>query len=104
MYQLICMSFDGEKVKEGEFDTIERAWEHASDLGSKWYFFPFSFVLTASGKTIADSPDCMDYLNGKRLSTVRNLFKRVCKMDDAQGMGVDEFMSLLYSIWYEEGR
>ena len=102
MYQLICMSFDGEKVKEGEFDTIERAWEHACDLGSKWYFFPFPFVLTASGKSIADSPDRLEFFNGKRLATVKAFFNRVCQMEEAQDMGVDEFVSLLYSIWREE--
>ena len=99
MKQLICMAFDGAWVREGVFDTIEQAWERASDLGSKWYFYPFPFVLTESGKTIADSPDCMEIFNGKRFTTVLNFFNRVCKMEEAQGLGVDEFISLLYSVW-----
>ena len=96
---LICMAFDGAWVREGVFDTIEQAWERASDLGSKWYFYSFPFVLTESGKTIADSPDCMEIFNGKRFTTVLNFFNSVCEMEEAQDMGVDEFISLLYSVW-----
>ena len=104
MNKLICMTFDGEWVKEGEFGTVEKAWEHASDLGSKWFFLPFPFVLTASGKSIADSPDGMRYFNGKRLSTVEKFFNRVSLLDYTEGMGVDEFCSVLWGIWHEENR
>ena len=99
---LICMSFDGAWVKEGEFDTVENAWKHANDLGSKWYFYLFPFVLTGSGLSIADSPDRLEFFNGKRFTTVLNFFNRVSRMEEAQDMGVDEFISLLYTIWREE--
>ena len=102
MYKLICMAFDGAWVSEGEFPTVQQAWQRADGLGSKWYFYPFPFVLTGSGKSIADSPDCMEIFNGKRFTTVLNFFNRVCKMEEAQGLGVDEFISLLYTIWREE--
>jgi hypothetical protein len=48
-YQVICMAFDGEYKREAPmFDEIEDAWEYANDLGSKWYFYPFSFVVAGA--------------------------------------------------------
>ena len=78
MYKLICMSFDGDYVTEGEFKTIDDAWKRSEVMGSRWFFYPFHFVLTSSGKTIADSPYGIEFLKGKRLSSViRFLLKQV---------------------------
>lgn len=79
MYKLICMAFDGEYVTEGEFKTIDEAWERSEDMGSRWFFYPFHFVLTSSGKTIADSPYGIEFLKGKRLSSVIRLFAETSK-------------------------
>ena len=90
------MSFDGDTVIERDafhesFETVEDAWEHFSNLGSKWYFYPFAFVVTESGKTIKDAPELLRVFIGMRVNTVRSLFKRVSEMEEAQGMGVEEF-------------
>jgi hypothetical protein len=90
--KIICMSFDGEFQKERpEFDDIEAAWEYSNDLGSKWIFYPFHFVVTASGKTIKDAPHPFDPLIGRRVKTVAALFERFAKTEEAQGMGVKQF-------------
>jgi hypothetical protein len=89
-YQLICMSFDGEYKREHqEFETIQDAWDYSNDLGSKWYFYPFHFVV--KGKTIADSTGPLDIYVGKRIKTVAKRFESLSKIEEAQGMGVEEF-------------
>ena len=91
------MAFDGDTVIERDafhdsFDTIEEAWRHYDDLGSKWYFYPFPFVVTESAKTIKDTPEPFKVFIGMRVNTVKNLFKRASEMKETQGMGVDEYM------------
>jgi hypothetical protein len=44
-------------------------------MGSRWYFYPFHFVVSDSGKTVIDAPDEFKSLERKRLSTVKRLFK-----------------------------
>ena len=95
--KLLLMAFDGATVIEHDafhdsFDTVEDAWRHYDDLGSKWYFYPFPFVVTESAKTIKDTPELFEVFIGMRVKTIRELFKRVSEMDEAQAMGVDGFM------------
>jgi hypothetical protein len=96
-YQLICMSFDGEYQRERpEFDTIEKAWEYENDLGSKWYFYPFHFVV--SKETIRSSPWPLDFLEGKRIKTASNLFEAHSNNPENEGMDAEEFaLSINYS-------
>ena len=88
-YKLMCMSFDGEYVTEGPFKTIDDAWRYSNDMGSRWYFYPFHFVIT--DKTIADAPWLMDVLIGKRITTVKRLFNRISKKPLTQNMNCDAF-------------
>lgn len=93
MYRLICMSFDGEyQTERPTFKTIEDAWEYSNDLGSKWYFYPFHFVTSESGKTIKDSPYPLTHLIGVRTKSVANLFCAASEREDMQGVGVVEFV------------
>ncbi|MFA6309576.1 MAG: hypothetical protein WC677_07585 [Clostridia bacterium] len=59
MYKLICMSFDGEYKTEDNrgkgFKTVDEAWEWSDDMGSKWFFYPFQFVVSVSGKTVVEA-------------------------------------------------
>ena len=90
--KLICMSFDGEYVTENPvFESIEQAWDHSNDLGSKWYFYPFHWVVTESGKTIKDTPDLLKIFKGKRVKTVEMVFKDASGMEEAQRMDPEEF-------------
>jgi hypothetical protein len=91
-YQLIVMSFDGEYKREfHDFATIEAAWEYSNGMGSRWYFFPFHFVTTESGKTIADAPHPFENLIGERVNYIQKIFNSASKRTDTQDMGVDEY-------------
>ena len=94
--KLVCMAFDGEIQRERpEFETTEAAWEYSHDLGSKWYFYPFYFVVTESGKTIVASPDNLECFNGKRLTTVQKVFEKCAALPEAEGMSAEAFVNLL---------
>jgi hypothetical protein len=110
MYKLICMAFDGGYVteypnfllpKEDGFKTVHDAWEHSENICSRWFFYPFHFVITSSGITVRDA-GTMEYLNGKRVETVVNFFKKVSALPEASGLDAEDFYSLLYSVWHEE--
>lgn len=90
---LICMSFDGEYVteKRAEFETIQDAWSHANDMGSRWYFYPFSFVVSNSGQTVIDATEGLEFLKGKRVKTVSAFFKTVSELPDNQGVDSESF-------------
>ncbi len=86
-YELICMSFDGEyQVERPTFDTLDEVANYANDLGSKWYFYPFTFAVTASAKTIADSVFPLDWAKGKRVKTVARIFKAASEKPENQNM------------------
>ena len=94
MYKLICMSFDGDYVIEKfEFESIDDAWEYSNDLGSKWYFFPFHFVI--KNKTIKDTPDQLNYFINKRIKTVSRIFKQLAAKDESQNADPELFMEIL---------
>jgi hypothetical protein len=87
--KLICMSFDGEYVTElprnvDSFESVQEAWEWADDMGSRWFFYPFSFVVTESGETIKDTPNGLEFLRGKQVDTIVKLFETVCKLPQTQ--------------------
>lgn len=84
-YDLICMSFDGDYVKNSSHNSIEDAENTSSDLGSKWFFYPFSFIL--SGQKIVSSYEGLIRMSDKKsfgelmfknrkLKTVINTFKK----------------------------
>lgn len=92
-YRLICMSFDGDYITEGPiFDTPENAWEHSSDMGSKWYFYPFHFVTTESRKTIRDTPEDISFINNMRVTTIQRLFKNHSLEPEVTDMDATEFI------------
>lgn len=97
-YRLICMTFDGDHVREGEFDTVEQAWDRASDMGSRWYFYPWCFVTTESGKTIVAAPDGMKQFTRKRLATVKTVFKALSADRDMENADVDTFTLALMGV------
>ena len=75
MSKLLLMGFDGgTKVEQKIFETVDQAWEYANDLGSKWYFYPFCFIVSDSGQTIKDASYPLDCFIGKRVKTVSGLF------------------------------
>jgi hypothetical protein len=90
------MSFDGEFVTERpEFESIDNAWEYANNLGSKWYFYPFHFVI--KNKTIKDSPYNLEYFNDKRIKTIQKIFNETSKKRELENSDVDDFIHALIS-------
>jgi hypothetical protein len=89
-YQLIQMSFDGDYTNDHcNFDTIEDAWRYSQDQGSRWYFYPFHFVV--KDKTIKDAPYPLNWAVNKRIKTVSKLFYQASLKPENLGMGPDEF-------------
>jgi len=93
---LICMACTGDYVTEGrDFKDVETAWNRADDMGSRWFFYPFCFVTTDSGKTIKDSPDQLKFFNRKRVKTVSRIFTQTIESAHDGLMDVEEFTFLL---------
>ena len=93
-FKLICMSFDGDYVSDNfDFDSIDDAWEYSCNLGSRWYFYPFHFVI--KGVTIKDTPDQLRYFNNKRIKTIKKKFNQLSKKPELIGADVDDFMFAL---------
>lgn len=91
-YQLVCMAFDGAFVTERQnFTSIQDAWEYDNDMGSRWYFYPFRFVTTASGKTIKDTPELLQHLNGLRTKAVAAHFKTQSEKPENLNMDAEQF-------------
>ena len=91
-FKLICMTFDGDYVTEHPtFETVGKAWEHAEDMGSRWYFYPFHFVVSESGKTIIDAPDPLQGFSHKRVTTVQAVFKVLSELPELQGADVLDY-------------
>lgn len=75
-YKLCCLSFDGDtQIERPIFDSAADAWEYENDLGSKWFFYPFHFLITPSHSTVVDTCYEMDAAKGKRLKTVQKAFE-----------------------------
>ena len=95
-YKLAVMTFDGDiQIERPEFESIDEAWDYSSDLGSKWFFYPFHFVVSESGKTIKESPELLEHLTGLRTKTVRKHFKAISELPELANAGIDEFMFAL---------
>lgn len=100
MFKLICMSFDGEvQIEHKIFEFVEDAWDYSNDLGSKWFFYPFHFVVSESEKTVIDG---ISYIfKNKRVKTVRKMFKTAFDLLEKEGRNADcyEFIEILKSIY-----
>jgi hypothetical protein len=91
-YQLIVMSFDGEYQKEfHDFESKEAAWKYADDMGSRWYFYPFYFLTTESGKTIADASYEFQNLIGERVKYVQACFKAASEKPENQDADAETY-------------
>jgi hypothetical protein len=81
-YQLVCLALDGDKVTEGQFDTVNDALDRSANMGSRWFFYPIH-VVTGQVK-ILDVPDLVETeggflslagFKGKHLKTLVNFLK-----------------------------
>jgi len=96
MCRLLAMSFDGStKLEEPQFKTLEEVWSYADSIGSNWYFYPFYFAVSNSGKTVIDAPFTLEFMNGMRVATVSRMFKETCEKEAAKDADINEFLNLL---------
>lgn len=104
-FQTIFMSFDGAIAHDSTHDNLEDATD-AFDCGSKWFFYPFPFVV--KGKTVVETgcglfnmktqePYLPKMFKGKRLTTVQKEFKKANDLCEKEGIEVDslEFEQIL---------
>lgn len=98
MYKLICMSFDGEYVCECERETIDECRERSGDMGSRWFFYPFHFVVTANESTVRAAPTGLEHFEGKRVGTVVRIFKALAAEPDMADADVDDFHCALCGV------
>ena len=103
-FKLIQMSFDGAFVTDSTHETLESAQYTSANLGSKWYFYPWSIIT--KGQTVVEtggafynmkSGKCLlsEKLKGKRFKTAQKLFSKVSKLEDAQNVDSEEFELIL---------
>jgi hypothetical protein len=90
-YKLIVMSLDGDYREEPEqFENTDDAWTYAGELGSKWYFYPFAFVLNQAGEVVG-TPELMQHLEGMTLEDVASHFREVSETPEAAGVDAEQF-------------
>lgn len=76
MYKAILFSVDGDWVTDYyDCKTIEEVEEYLANRGSRWYFFPFEFVIKDKGNTdksqrVLSVPYELQHLKGKSIKTV----------------------------------
>lgn len=75
-YNVIFFSIDGEYQKEKEFDTIEEAGRYINNIGSRWFFYPFPYIV--KGNKIVESCDYI-YLNGDTIEEAQKIIKKSFK-------------------------
>ena len=87
MYKAILFSFDGGYVTDHKADTIQGVWDKIADQGSRWFFYPFSFVIkdlpggTLHTQRIVDAPD-FPYLDALKGLNIRNAGKSIADNAD----------------------
>lgn len=90
--KVLVMAFDGEtRLEKPEFKELADAWQYADDLGSKWFFYPFTFIVSDSGQTIKDAPKPFEAFRGKRVKSVSEIFKYVSDLPNMAGVEADDF-------------
>ena len=99
-YDLYVMSFNGDTIKNSSHETLEQAWETASNFGSKWYFYPWAFVV--KGNTVRDFGGIFinkttqrsflaEMFVGKRIETVKKVFANASGNKFTKDMNPEEF-------------
>lgn len=80
MYQSIQFAYDGDYIIDHNADTIEAVWEMVNDQGSKWYFYPFPFVVKSgfdfNRSRIIDAPD-FPYLDTLKGLTIKHASEQI---------------------------
>ena len=103
-YKLLQFGFDGSYVTDSEHKRLEDAQNASVNLGSKWFFYPLSVII--SGQTVVETGglyyntktgNCLlsEKLKGKRVKTVCKIFTMASKLPELAGCEWDEFENYL---------
>lgn len=99
-FKLICMAMDGVYIKD-TVGTLEHCQNQSADMGSKWYFYPFHFIVTTSigeivvdtGSGLIDRQSNESYqskmFKGRKLATVQKVFKKMWLTIEKQNLQLD---------------
>jgi hypothetical protein len=105
-FDLIFMTFDGDYVKDSSHSNLEEAEKAFSEIGSKWFFYPFGFILRGtkvieSGEGLIRMKDHKAFselmFKGRKLTTVVKTFKKTLEYCEKTGIevGCDEFECIM---------
>ena len=78
-YSLYCFAPDGEYVKEGDFESIDAAWNRSNEMGSRWIFYPIHIV--AEDKVIVATCDELNHFIGGSLECLSQSLKTTDQED-----------------------
>jgi len=98
MYQALLIAPDGEYVFDYRAKTVEEVVEQLCDRGSKWFFYPFEFVVKCPAKArsrIISSP--VPTLEGKSIANVIMAFKDTFKKHKEPSIELDSFLDEVVS-------
>jgi len=73
-YRAIAFAPDGDYITEGEFKTVDEAWERINDWGSRWFFYPFTGVV--KNKRVVEMCDLLRFLSNKDIKTIQSMFEK----------------------------
>ena len=81
MYKLILLAEDGDYVVEKSQKTVDDCCKQSANMGSRWYFYPFHFIIKDNGKVslnqrIIEPPDQIDFLKRKSLKNAIEHIKK----------------------------
>jgi hypothetical protein len=83
MYKAILFALDGDYVTDFERKTKQEVINELAEMGSRWFFYPITGIITADGRLINRKRVDFDYPEMKPLSglTVRTVQKYIAKND-----------------------
>ena len=99
-YTLICIAFDGEYKKDFT-GTMEECINQSANMGSKWYFYPFHFIINErdvikeTGGGLIDMKTKESYLSklflNRKLKTVIKVFQKTVNYKEAIGFDPNDY-------------
>jgi hypothetical protein len=102
MYQLLLVACDGEYVTDCEGQTVDEVWNQANELGSRWIFYPFRFVIKKvddykiKNEKIVDAGE-FEQLNGIKVQTLLDTFKNVYRKLKCNKQDID-YIGFIYLV------
>jgi hypothetical protein len=84
MYKAVLFALDGAWVTDYRGNkTIQEVWDRIDDQGSRWFFYPISFVTidnrknyTTQDQRIVDAPEILDFLKGRTIKEVKEFIQK----------------------------